>query len=80
MTIDQMRTHITEKYKGDGWANRVKRMSDRQVCAIYYRMLEDEKKKEQQAMFRDPANARGRALPARANRAEPPSSAWRAAG
>ena len=38
--IDLMREKITKAYGGDIWADRVKRMPDRQVMAIYYRILE----------------------------------------
>ena len=39
MTADQMRRHISMAYPGDRWKDKVERMSDEQVIAIYYSML-----------------------------------------
>ena len=36
MTVDQMREKITDAYSGLGWKDRVARMEDDQVIAIYH--------------------------------------------
>ena len=49
MSVDQMRSEISRVYDSWNWRERVKRMSDAQVKAIYFRMLNDgtlEKSKE----------------------------------
>lgn len=41
MSIEQMRAVLKKQYNGAyGWVSRVNQMSDAQVMAIYYRMLE----------------------------------------
>ena len=40
MSIEQMRAVLMKQYNGAfKWVNRVKNMSDRQVIAVYFRML-----------------------------------------
>ena len=40
MSVDQMRAIIKTQYKGAyKWINRVNKMADNQIIAIYYRML-----------------------------------------
>ena len=40
MSVDQMRAILKRQYGGaKKWVNRVNKMSDDQVIAIYYRML-----------------------------------------
>ena len=40
MTVQNMRDKLSQAYNGASkWVNKVKRMSDQQVIAIYYRML-----------------------------------------
>ena len=41
VNIDYMREMVSKAYGGDSWAEHVKRMPDRQVMAIYYRILEE---------------------------------------
>lgn len=52
MTVDRMRTEISKVYSGQ-WINRVNRMSDSQVMAVYYSFLEkgkfDELKRRERA-------------------------------
>lgn len=38
MNIEEMRKEISRVYDGIAWKNRVNRMSDNQVCAVYHRM------------------------------------------
>ena len=42
MSVEQMRAYLKEQY-GDSWAKKVDKMSDKQVLAIYYRMLNSKK-------------------------------------
>lgn len=39
MSVDQMRYSISMAYSGKKWANKVKRMSDSQVIAVYHRFV-----------------------------------------
>lgn len=39
MTNDQMRDKVMEAYRGDNWKQKVRRMPDDQIIAIYYRLL-----------------------------------------
>lgn len=39
MTVYEMRTAIKSRYNNRTWCTRVNSMSDKQVMAIYYRML-----------------------------------------
>lgn len=39
MTISQMREAIKAAYTGEKWAARIKTMTDKQVAAVYYRLL-----------------------------------------
>mgnify|MGYP001205236576 CR=1 FL=1 len=36
-----MRKMVSDKYYSNNWANRVRKMEDKQVVAIYYKMLEN---------------------------------------
>ena len=47
ITVDQMREEILRVYPEDGWRYRVLEMSDRQVAAIYNRMLSEGKLKKE---------------------------------
>lgn len=40
MTVEEMRYAISKVYPGDTWRNRVAKMSDNQVVALYYKFLE----------------------------------------
>ena len=46
MSIEQMRAAISVLYKGN-WADRVEKMSDKQVAAIYQRNLDKLRRKAQ---------------------------------
>ena len=39
MTNDQMRDKVMKAYPGDNWKQKVRRMPDDQIVAIYYRLL-----------------------------------------
>ena len=39
MSIDQKREEVSRVYNWDGWASKVNEMPDKQVAAIYNRML-----------------------------------------
>lgn len=40
MSVEQMRDVLSQQYGGaPKWVNKVKNMSDRQVMAVYFRML-----------------------------------------
>ena len=40
MSLEQMKTYILKKYDyAPGWVRKVDRMSDTQIVAIYYRLL-----------------------------------------
>jgi len=43
MTNDQMREKVSEAYSGDKWKQKVRRMPDDQIIAIYYRLLKSGK-------------------------------------
>lgn len=44
MSLEQMKTYILEKYDySPKWVEKVDKMSDTQVIAIYYRMLNSKK-------------------------------------
>ena len=38
-SVDQMREEVSRVYNWDGWASKVNEMPDKQVAAIYNRML-----------------------------------------
>lgn len=40
MSVEQMRSEIAKAYQGDDWAKKVKKMTDAQVIAVYYRLLD----------------------------------------
>jgi hypothetical protein len=42
-SVDDMRYIISRVYPSDKWRSRVRRMSDNQVCAIYFSFLEQGK-------------------------------------
>ena len=46
MGIEQMRTVILSVYPGDGWKQKVKKMKDNQVMAVYMRFLQEGKLKK----------------------------------
>lgn len=39
MSIEQMRVAVTKAYSGFFWAEKVEKMSDKQVAATYMRLL-----------------------------------------
>lgn len=39
MTNQQMRSRVAEAYSGESWKDRVAKMSDGQIIAIYKRLL-----------------------------------------
>lgn len=39
MEVSEMRTKVKHAYAGDKWAHKVKKMSQEQIVAIYYRLL-----------------------------------------
>lgn len=43
MSIEQMRKAVTEAYPGADWPFKVEKMSDKQVAAIYNRLLNQKK-------------------------------------
>ena len=43
VSVDDMRYLIARVYPSDNWKKRVRRMSDNQVCAIYFSFLEQGK-------------------------------------
>lgn len=43
MTNDQMREKVAAAYDGDNWKQKVRRMPDDQIVAIYYRFLKSGK-------------------------------------
>lgn len=48
MSTQQMRTYISTKYDSLKWKDRVQRMSDRQVCAVYLSMKKRKAKKPEE--------------------------------
>ena len=52
-TLEQMRTEISNVYPNTTWENKVKRMGDNQVVAVYNKLAKDgklvKKKKEPRA-------------------------------
>ena len=43
ISIDQMRNHLKKLYRGaQKWVDKVNKMSDKQVYAIYMRMIESQ--------------------------------------
>ena len=40
MSVEQMRNVILDAYSGDSWKLRVSKMSDEQVIAVYYKLLD----------------------------------------
>lgn len=43
MSTDQMRSEISKVYPGKKWSDKVKKMSDNQVIAIYRKFLQEGK-------------------------------------
>lgn len=43
MSVDQMRKAIIDVYPGTSWLNRVYRMGDNQIIAIYYKFKKEGK-------------------------------------
>lgn len=43
MSVEQMRMAISKVYPGGKWSKKVSKMSDKQVIAVYSRMLYDKK-------------------------------------
>ena len=54
ITVDQMREEILRVYPEDGWRYKVLEMSDRQVAAIYNRMLSKGKLKKEPIFKKKP--------------------------
>ena len=44
------RKYVTKCYRGERWASRVAQMEDRQVLAIFFRILEEKAEREKQNM------------------------------
>ena len=44
MRIDQMREYILSRYPNETWRRKVAKFHDRQVIAVYYKFLNDERK------------------------------------
>lgn len=44
-SMEQMRKEVTLSRPGANWPYKVERMPDKQVAAIYYRMLDEKRKK-----------------------------------
>ena len=61
VSVDDMRYLIARVYPSDNWKKRVRRMSDNQVCAIYFSFLEKGKFEKKPVKDRiGSANDRGR--------------------
>lgn len=43
MNLHEMRDFISKAYPGQAWKNRVKKMGENQIIAIYYSMMNREK-------------------------------------
>ena len=43
MSTDQMREKVMYAYSGDRWQDKVRKMPDDQIIAIYYRLLKSGK-------------------------------------
>lgn len=43
MTVEQMRESISKAYNTDSWKNKVKKMNEANVIAVYYRFLREGK-------------------------------------
>ncbi len=39
MTIEQMRDWVTSAYPGDYWKNKVKKMPDKKIIALYHSLI-----------------------------------------
>lgn len=47
MTVNQMRAEVAKLYSSEGWRQKVEKMSDNQIIAIYHRkVLGDANKKQ----------------------------------
>ena len=46
MDVKQMRKEVLKFYSGQKWKDRVNKMNDDQVMAIYYSFIERQKKKK----------------------------------
>lgn len=46
MNVELMRSEINKVYLGNSWRERVKRMSDEQVIAVYHSFLRNDKFKK----------------------------------
>lgn len=57
MTVDQMRQFVRNVYPTDGWWNKVAKMSDNQIIAIYSKWLESGKFKDTHATVSFPRHA-----------------------
>lgn len=51
MNIHEMRNFISKAYPGQEWKNRVKKMGENQIIAIYYSMINREKTKTQREIY-----------------------------
>lgn len=45
MNFEAMRSYVISSYPGDGWKNRVMRMNQRQVVAIYFSLIRKEQER-----------------------------------
>lgn len=46
MSVEQMRSFVSNAYTGRNWPDKVRKMSDEQVVAIYNRLLNKQRKTE----------------------------------
>jgi hypothetical protein len=46
MTTEGMREYVKKQYSGDSWKQRVDKMSDSQIVAIYYNMIGKKNKRK----------------------------------
>ena len=49
MTMNEMRRFVSERYPNDNWKDKVERMPENQVMALYYKFMAEPKKKETKA-------------------------------
>lgn len=57
MTVEQMRNQVRTLYTSDTWWNKVDKMTDNQVIAIYHRAREDGRLKEGELVISYPRHA-----------------------
>ena len=50
MDIRSMRLYVSRAYIGEGWKAKVRKMSDEQIVAIYYRMVAEKEQHRARAL------------------------------